>query len=650
MLRSVGVTAILLASAATPALAQRASENAVQSAGDAFGISVGNEKIGLYSADSVRGFSPITAGNIRIEGLSVTEHGGFTSRVVSGSTIRVGLTAQGYPFPAPTGIADYSLRNSGDEAVLSPVLYLGPYGGVAFEVDAQLPIVRDRLSIAAGLSYRYEENFAGLTGHPGENGKQYQAGGVLRWRPSNTIELETFYGRMTFRDDRTIGQIFSAGPFQPPKIERRFFGLDWAKNQVERQFLGGIGSIKLTDNWQVRAGLFRWENEATNLTELYRNVQPDGSAQHQIVATDGQGQASTSGELRSSYSTIEKGRQHTIHLAVRGRDTNGTFGGADVRTLGSTVIGERPDILRPDFSFGELSRDEVEQLTGGIGYELRWPGVGELSVGVQKTDYKKDSIVPGRPVLTTKDSPWLYNGTLAIYLTDRLVAYAGYTRGLEESGAAPANAVNRNEAPPALRTSQRDAGIRFAIRPGLSFVAGLFDVRKPYFNVDPEFVYRNLGTVRHRGLELSLAGQPITGLSLVAGAVLLDADVIGEAVNLGNIGPRPVATSKRLLRVNLDYRLPFFDPLSVDLGIAHQSGQAASVLTYAELGGKQLSTDDQTLFDLGARYRFKIGGAPATLRAQVTNLFDTYRWKVSANSAFRFIDERRFMLSLAADF
>src|SRR5687767_10057975 len=202
MLRSVSVTAILLASA-TPALGQRADENAVKAAGDAFGTSVGNEKVGLYGADNVRGFSPITAGNIRVEGLFVTEHGGFSQRVVGGSTIRVGLTAQSYPFPAPTGIADYSLRSSGDEAVLSPVLYLGPNRAVALDIDAQLPIVRDRLSVAAGFSYRYEDHFAGKDGHPGEDGHQLQGGGVLRWRPSDRIELKSFYGRMQFHDDRT---------------------------------------------------------------------------------------------------------------------------------------------------------------------------------------------------------------------------------------------------------------------------------------------------------------------------------------------------------------------------------------------------------------------------------------------------------------
>jgi iron complex outermembrane recepter protein len=648
MRKSASAAALLLASA-TPALAQRANENVVTAAGDAFGTSVGKETIGLYGADNVRGFSPITAGNIRVEGLAVTEHGGFTQRVVSGSAIRVGLTAQSYPFPAPTGIADYSLRNSGNETVLSAVLSLSANRGVALEIDAQLPIIGDRLSVAAGFSYRFEENFPGEDGHPGEDAHQLQGGGVLRWRPSDAVEVKSFYGRTKFIDDRTIGQIFTSGPFLPPKIERRFFGLDWALNQVERQFYGAVGTAELSDRWQVRAGLFRWENKGSNLTELYRNVQADGSAQRQIVATKDQTQASVSGELRSSYSVMEGERRHTLHLAARGRDTKRAFGGADVRNLGSAVIGSRNDAPEPDFAFKPLSQEDVRQITGGIGYELRWLKVGELSLGLQKTDYERNSRTPGLPTLTTEDSPWLFNGTGALHLTNKLVAYAGYTSGLEESAAAPADAVNRNSAPPALRTSQRDAGIRYAILPRLSFVAGLFDVRKPYFNLDSDRVYRNLGTVRHRGIELSLAGQPIEGLSVVAGAVLLDADVSGEAVDLGIIGPKPVGTTGRTIRANFDYRLPFFDPLSVDLGITHLGGRIASAREFAELGDRQLTTEAQTTVDIGARYRFNAGAAPATLRAQVTNLFDMYAWNVGANASFRFSDTRRFLLSLAVD-
>ena len=62
--------ACLLAGLLPPAaLAQRVEDNAVTSADDAFGTSVGTQAIGLYDAEGVRGFSPKDAGNLRIEGL-----------------------------------------------------------------------------------------------------------------------------------------------------------------------------------------------------------------------------------------------------------------------------------------------------------------------------------------------------------------------------------------------------------------------------------------------------------------------------------------------------------------------------------------------------------------------------------------------------
>src|SRR3954471_19745612 len=129
----VGRTALAVALAVTcsgPGWAQRAGENAVTSADDAFGTSVGNESIGLYSADEVRGFSPGAAGNIRMDGLYL---GGLfvgNPRLLAGTAVRVGLTAQGYPFPAPTGIVELSLRPVGSKALLSGVLYGGFHQGL----------------------------------------------------------------------------------------------------------------------------------------------------------------------------------------------------------------------------------------------------------------------------------------------------------------------------------------------------------------------------------------------------------------------------------------------------------------------------------------------------------------------------------------
>lgn len=110
----------------------------------------------------------------------------------------------------------------------------------------------------------------------------------------------------------------------------------------------------------------------------------------------------------------------------------------------------------------------------------------------------------------------------AVDLRQRLVLYAGYAKGLEESPIAPTIAVNRDEAPPAIITEQKDAGIRLSLARDLRLVAGVFDIRKPYFALDGDLLYRNLGELRNSGLEVSLAGRITPRLSAVLGLVLLD--------------------------------------------------------------------------------------------------------------------------------
>ena len=91
--------------------AQRADENAVTSAEDAFGTRVGNENVGLYDTRNARGFDPQQAGNIRVEGLYFDQQAMFGNRLQRSQSMRIGLSAQSYPFPAPTGIADTALMS-----------------------------------------------------------------------------------------------------------------------------------------------------------------------------------------------------------------------------------------------------------------------------------------------------------------------------------------------------------------------------------------------------------------------------------------------------------------------------------------------------------------------------------------------------------
>lgn len=170
------------------ALVNRSEENVITQASDAFGTSVGDETIGLYSGGNVRGFSAFAAQNVRIEGLYFDNQGPLSDAVRAGSTIQVGISALGYPFPAPTGIVDFSLRRSADKAVVSARTGFGDFFAPFATVDAALPLAGNLdLNIGAGV-----EEFV----YPdGADFWFVRYGGVMRWRPAEGVELTGFYSR-----------------------------------------------------------------------------------------------------------------------------------------------------------------------------------------------------------------------------------------------------------------------------------------------------------------------------------------------------------------------------------------------------------------------------------------------------------------------
>jgi iron complex outermembrane receptor protein len=328
---------------------------------------------------------------------------------------------------------------------------------------------------------------------------------------------------------------------------------------------------------------------------------------------------------------------------MRARERERIFGGSDLIDLGPVTLGDEQLAPQPIYQFTEQTRDGVSQWFGGIAYEGRWRNRGELSFGVSYTDYEKRTRQPGIAPAITRADPWLWNSALAVNLTSDLVAYAGYTRGLEESGVAPQSAVNRAEALAAIETEQREAGLRWQITPELRLVAGWFEVRKPYFNLDEGSVWRELGEVDNRGVEVSLSGNLRPNLSIVAGAVLLDAEVTGEAVRLGRVGPLPVGSTRMTALLSFNWSPEALDGVSFDMSAAYSDDVVAtrdnSVLIPA-----------RTLLNAGARYRFSVGEHAATLRLQVTNLTDEFGWELRGGGAYDFIAGRVVTVGLAADF
>jgi iron complex outermembrane recepter protein len=632
--------ATLCSCAATPLLAQRTQENAVTAAGDAFGVAVGNEKIGLYSTDDIRGFNPVEAGNARIEGLYFDQQERPSNRMIEGSTIRVGITAQGFPFPAPTGIVDYRLKLTPPELGLVLDVERGAYGGFAASAEANIPLDSGRLVLLLTAGIRRFGQPQG--GHNNIRAFSTQ----LRWQPYDKAEVTAFFGGFGSRDEDPVPNLFPAGDTLPPEIERGvFLGQDWDRKSSYTR-LGGVVAKLPFGSWRIDAGVFRSiKANGSTFSDLLRGIRPDGSVASRTIIADADNlDASTSGEVRLSHAFRTGAVSHNIILSARGRAKDRDFGGAVSLALGASTV-NAPDLRgRPTYVLGANDHDHVRQMTLGVGYGLTVPGRGVLNVSVSRSDYRKtvDFANPAAVDLSVSSAPILYNISGSAILTRRITLFGGYVKGLEESLIAPDIATNRNEAPPAIITEQAEAGVRFAITPKITLVAGVFSVKKPYFGLDPTLRFGQLGTVDNRGIELSLTGTLMPGLSLVAGTVFLDSRVSGDAVTSGRIGPRPVGSVRRRSILNLDWK---------PAGQTHWSFDSAIESLSSRIGNtsNRLVAPARATLALGTRYRTTIGGAAALFRVQVTNVFDEYGWLVSNSGGFTYSPGRTFIAQLAMD-
>lgn len=626
------------------AAAQRTDENVTTQSEDGFGRQVGNEKSGIYTVDDVRGFNPVDAGNVRIEGLYFDQVDRLSPRLLEGNSVRVGYSALRFPFPAPLGLIDYHLAVPTGKLFASADLSTGSpqFTGLGATAEINIPIAGDDFAIFAGAGFRNVRRTEG----GGHHNRTY--GGTIVWRPYHGARLIGYGGVLLLLDEEARPQLFPIGTELPPRMDR---GIDlsqpWADRKVRNEHAGLVAQLPV-GTWSIEAGLFGVK-KSTPLTtaDLLRGVGSDGTvANRVIVAETGNHDESMSGEVRAVRSWTAGHLRHTLTLSVRGRRKNRLFGGSDRINLGpSTLL--VPDVrAEPIFTIGAKSHDRVRQITGGIAYNLRSHRGFSVDVSASRSRYRKgvDFADPLLADLIMRDGPWLGNLAVALPLSNAVIVYAGATRGQEEALVAPEIAVNRSEAPPALRTSQIEVGARLALGKGLTSVIGAFRITKPYFNLDPGLRYRDLGRLANQGVEFSLAGEVAPGLTLVGGMLFADPKISGEAVDTGLIGAVPIGQGKRRAVLNIDWRTDGGKGAwSFDLAAESVSRRTVDTANL-------LSVPARSTLVVGSRFRFTLGGTKLLLRGVVQNLFNGYGWQVSNSGALTYTPGRSAYVQMIADF
>jgi len=622
------------------ALSQEVEENAVTESDNAFGRKVGNDESGLYSVRDVRGFNPVDAGNVRADGLYIDLVEIAPRELFAGSTVRVGFSAAQYPFPAPTGLIDFNIVRADETPTLNFVADTATNGsrGPSVGMRGHTPLGDSGVGVAGRFSLR------DVMRRDGGRHVYFTYGTSARYRDDSGLEAMVLAGGALLDSWEAAPTYYSSGDAPLPEVPPyEFFGQDWAEKQLENQVQGLIVKVPLGD-WGVEAGLFRNHAHYDNFyADLFIGVDADGNAARHIVTADRDiNRRSYSGELRVLRDFRTGDVQHFVTASLRGRDRRQTFGGGDRVDLGPANVFVEDPRPEPQFTFGEKNVDTSRLISAGLSYSVLWDDFAALDLGLSRSDYQKQ-VDFADPVLAdpeTLDQAWLWNAMASISPTDWLSFYVGAATGIEDALIAPDIAVNRAEAPPAIHTRQYEGGVRVRLGDSLTLIAAAFQITKPYYNLDPQFLYRELGEYDNRGIEMSLSGTPLPGLTLVTGAVFLDPTITGEAVDTGLIGPRPVGQPRRHAIASIDWRTRGgAGPLSIDLSIQNYSGSAGNAINSFDSPG-------YTLIDLGARYRLDLGGTRVIIRPRIENLLNSHHWQISSSGGFRVDTGRTAMVQV----
>ena len=623
--------------AALPAHAQtvdEADERAVERAADAFGIRIGVEQIGLYNETQVRGFNLQDAGNYRINDAYFAKSGGIIDTILSGVVTRVGYNALDADFAAPSGVVEYRLRSPFDASRVQAEVMLRDYGGQSYDLRLAQTSADNRLAAMVGAQALLGKSSSGLSP------RYYRFGAITEWRPAEGASV-TGFASLNIFDLQGFYGVSASGAALPPKMKHpRRYVTSWSDHDGADLNIGILGSAQLDDAFDISGSLiYSWlDLDRADFTQLV--VDGDGVGRATGFSNRPRDNETWSASIGSSWRPAEG---HRLYAELRGRQTRNRFAPGFSVDLGAFDLdrGIAPS-PEPDLPPLPATLDIIDQYGGALGYEAT---IGRLRLkgGIQKTWHRREIAAPARPPEATRQSPWLYDASVAFALAPDWTIFASATRGLEESGAAPDNAANRNDVLPPAISTQQELGFRGRLTDGLTLIGSLFAIEKAAPGFDANNVFGLFGELRHRGAELSLVGSITPRLRIVSGAVYLDARRSGEPVRTGAWSKEAVGLSRFQAMTGVTYSVPGIDGLSFDGQVNHSSSRRVS----SRAG---LRTPSLTTVDLGLRHGFDLGKTNMAVRARITNLFDADSWVAARSELIDRPGRRSFRLSLALNY
>lgn len=621
------------------AYSQRADDNAVQSAEDAFGTQIDQQSIGLYSPTNVRGFSPQQAGNLRIDGLYFDQVTIVTNPcLIRDTTIRIGIAAQKFSFPAPSGIVDLQLRTPGDKEIGSLIASYGPFAYSEAALEYQLPTKDQKLGV--DICAQFEHDFDYDAAQDSHRESFSVIGNV---QPSDKIQITPFVAYVGGSESRMLPELFTgADTSLPPFRENQLSAQADSNFGWEQLTAGVVSAIELPGQWHIRSGIFySRENDPANYNP-YLLLDAQGLESFMDV-TPPHLSTSLSGEVRAIWNNKGSSASDDVELNIRFRDSSKEFGGDDVVDYGPATLLDRSQFPAFVPTFSPTTTDAVDQVNIGATWSRSWGQQNSVSLGAMLVDYRRSIDTPGQEKVQTRESVGRVSAQATHELWRNATWYGSFIQGFEDSPVAPLVATNRGEPPLSSLTWQADTGIRLELGKSLHIVVGAYEIGKPWIAQDSAGVYVANGNLRSQGLEGSLAYHQ-DALTVIAGLVGTTSTV-SSIPNGNGVQIEPLGTVPLTFTVNADFAPDNWRGFGVSSQLWRYSSQRVAYY-------QPIATPSLTTIGAGVRYQKHLTqGAVSnwSVRLDAFNLTNAAGLHLSNTGWVQPEDQRRIMLTLSAD-
>jgi len=616
---------------------------------NAAGVSPSQVTTTVYTNIAIRGVNVENRSNYRLNGtLPIVNLVDLPLEDKDRVEVLKGASALYYGFTTPAGIVNLTMKRPTTEPYLAATLFGNEHGSVAAHVDAS-----DTFGLfGARLNAVYGSVDSGIDN---TRGRRSLLAAALDFKPSDsvtvTLDAEHIEKRVNepgvFRYIRlpppTPTDLYPALELPPLLDPSTNFGPDWASNRAEERNALASVSWNLSPAWVLSASygtshIVRDRHFNTIDLDTY-GPETNGEGILSIGLQPGATFENIGYRVEAAGAAKLWFMEHEV-LAGVSRNVRDGFTSATVPATcpGATPSAPRVPCMQNVFAPVAIPETPFPAPRGpraridDAGYYLfdriEMTSSLQLLVGIRKADYTETSLDTG--AITFEDDPTSVSYGVIVKPRTWMSVYGTYIEGLESTPAAPMTAANAGAALPATESTQREAGIKLELKPGLLLQFAYFDIERGSAFVNGTNLYVLDGRARFRGTELSVTGELTPDWSLYATGQVLDAKQISGADTLITTNPTTGAvtvvptvvgrtvenTPEHTFSLATEHRLSRALPgLSVNGAVYYVGERAVNQFNQAFI-------PSYTLVDLGASYTTTFRGNEMTVRLTGQNIAD----------------------------